>query len=143
VLAALLLAHGRVVSTDRLIDAVWGDDVPGSATASLQAYISNLRKALRAHSGAASSIVRQAPGYYLDASASDVDLIVFTDHCAVAAVAIDAGWRTCVTKIGCGRNRPGPGTVARAGGLAAYTGVDWRRRGVFTCDGSSAYRTFR
>ena len=31
VLAALLLAHGRVVSTDRLIDAVWGDEVPGSA----------------------------------------------------------------------------------------------------------------
>jgi DNA-binding SARP family transcriptional activator len=55
-----------VVSADRLVDAVWGDEVPGSATASLQAYISNLRKALRADAGAASAIVRQAPGYFLD-----------------------------------------------------------------------------
>ena len=46
-LAVLLLARGGVVSVDRLIDAVWGDDVPGSATASLQAYVSNLRRALR------------------------------------------------------------------------------------------------
>ena len=61
VLAALLLARGAVVSVDRLIDAVWGDEVPASATASLQAYISNLRKALRATEGAATPIVRQAP----------------------------------------------------------------------------------
>jgi DNA-binding SARP family transcriptional activator len=47
VLAVLLLARGRVVSVDRLTDAVWGDDAPGSATASLQAYVSNLRRALR------------------------------------------------------------------------------------------------
>lgn len=92
VLAALLLAHGRVVSTDRLIDAVWGDEVPGSATASLQAYISNLRKALRLDTGAASPIVRQAPGYFLAASTADaVDLIAFTDHCGAARTAIAAG----------------------------------------------------
>ncbi|CAN5570960.1 BTAD domain-containing putative transcriptional regulator [soil metagenome] len=98
VLAALLLAHGRVVSTDRLIDAVWGDEVPGSATASLQAYISNLRKALRADTGAASPIVRQAPGYYLDVAAADVDLIAFTDHCAAARAAIAAGhWRDALS----------------------------------------------
>lgn len=51
VLAALLLAQGRVVSVDRLVYAVWGDEVPASATASLQAYISNLRRALRGGSG--------------------------------------------------------------------------------------------
>ncbi len=95
VLAALLLAQGRVVSTDRLIDAVWGDEVPGSATASLQAYISNLRKALRSDTGAASPIVRQSPGYYLAASTADVvDLIAFTEHCVAARAAITAGgWR--------------------------------------------------
>lgn len=66
VLAMLLLAQGRVVSVDRLIDAVWGDDPPASATASLQAYISNLRRALRDGSDTAqvaSPIVRQPPGY--------------------------------------------------------------------------------
>ncbi|CAN5213608.1 BTAD domain-containing putative transcriptional regulator [soil metagenome] len=95
VLAALLLAQGRVVSTDRLIDSVWGDEVPGSATASLQAYISNLRKALRLDTGAASPIVRQAPGYFLAASTADVvDLIEFTDHCVAARTALAAGgWR--------------------------------------------------
>jgi DNA-binding SARP family transcriptional activator len=46
VLAALLLDAGRTVSTDRLTDAVWGDDLPSRAEASLQAYISNLRKLL-------------------------------------------------------------------------------------------------
>ena len=58
-----------MVSVDRLIDAVWGDDVPGSATAGLQAYVSNLRRALRDGAGSAqmaSPIVRQSPGYYLD-----------------------------------------------------------------------------
>ena len=79
VLAALLLADGGVVSVDRLIDAVWGDDVPGSATASLQAYISNLRKALRREGGVASPIVRQAPGYYLAVpDDGSVDLVEFT-----------------------------------------------------------------
>ena len=76
----LLLAQGRVVSVDRLIDAVWGDDVPGSATASLQAYVSNLRRALRDGTGSAqmaSPIVRQAPGYYLDVAPDDVDYAAF------------------------------------------------------------------
>lgn len=87
VLAALLLARGRVVSVDRLIDAVWGDDVPDSATASLQAYISNLRRALRAASGEsqmASPIVRQPPGYYLEVDPDSVDVTAFAAHCARA-----------------------------------------------------------
>jgi DNA-binding SARP family transcriptional activator len=96
VLAVLLLAQGRVVSVDRLIDAVWGDDVPGSATASLQAYVSNLRRALRggaAPSDVASPIVRQSPGYYLDVAPEDVDVAEFSTRCAQAAAAIDrAQW---------------------------------------------------
>ena len=47
VLALLLLNRGTVVSIDRLSDAIWGEDAPPSATSSLQAYISNLRRALR------------------------------------------------------------------------------------------------
>jgi len=95
VLAALLLARGRVVSVDRLVDAVWGDEVPGSATASLQAYVSNLRRALRGGSGsseagAATPIVRQSPGYYLAVDPHDVDLGVFTSAVARAAAAVEA-----------------------------------------------------
>lgn len=90
VLAALLLAQGRVVSADRLVDAVWGDETPGSASASLQVYISNLRKALRADTGAASPIVRHAPGYYLDVTGAHIDLAEFGAGCAAASAAIEA-----------------------------------------------------
>lgn len=90
-LAVLLLADGGVVSVDRLIDAIWGDDVPASATASLQAYVSNLRKALRADDGAVTSpIVRQPPGYYLDVSAATVDTAMFGTACARATGAVAA-----------------------------------------------------
>jgi DNA-binding SARP family transcriptional activator len=98
VLAVLLLAQGRVVSTDRLIDAVWGDDAPGSATASLQAYISNLRKALRPARGVASPIVRQAPGYFLDAE--HTDLSDFADGVAAARTAVEArDWREALRLV--------------------------------------------
>lgn len=91
VLAALLLARGRVVSVDRLIDAVWGDDVPGSATASLQAYVSNLRRALRDGSEEmASPIVRQSPGYYLGIAPDALDLTVFGAAVGRASTAIEA-----------------------------------------------------
>ncbi|MGW4097418.1 BTAD domain-containing putative transcriptional regulator [Mycobacterium sp. NPDC004974] len=98
VLALLLLAHGRVVSVDRLIDAVWGDDPPASANASLQVYISNLRRALRDGSPVASPIVRQPPGYYLDVPADAVDVTVFTAGCARAAAAAgQASWTEALT----------------------------------------------
>lgn len=100
-LAALLLAQGRVVSVDRLIDAVWGQDVPGSATASLQAYISNLRRALRDgqdSSRLASPIIRQPPGYYLDLASADVDVTVFAAGCARAAAALESSaWQKALT----------------------------------------------
>ena len=45
-LALLLLRGGEVVSTDRLIDALWGEDPPPSALNSVHVYVSHLRKAL-------------------------------------------------------------------------------------------------
>ncbi|MEV0670551.1 BTAD domain-containing putative transcriptional regulator [Mycobacterium sp. NPDC050441] len=89
VLAMLLLAHGRVVSVDRLISGVWGEDPPASATASLQVYISHLRRALRDGAASASPIVRQPPGYYLDVPADSVDIAVFADGCARASSAVE------------------------------------------------------
>jgi hypothetical protein len=46
VLAMLLLDANRAISTDRLVDGLWGDDPPLRAAATLQVYVSNLRKAL-------------------------------------------------------------------------------------------------
>jgi DNA-binding SARP family transcriptional activator/streptogramin lyase len=45
-LALLLLRAGEVVSTDRLIDALWEDRPPASALNSVHVYVSQLRKAL-------------------------------------------------------------------------------------------------
>lgn len=98
VLAVLLLNRGRVVSTDRLIDALWRDDAPASATASIQAYISNLRRALRADSGATSPIVRQPPGYVLDIAPADVDLSVFLEDAEAARAHTELGeWDEALT----------------------------------------------
>lgn len=46
VLAVLLANHGTVVSVDRLIDAVWADDPPPKALASVRSYMANLRRVL-------------------------------------------------------------------------------------------------
>ena len=46
VLAALLIDAGRVVSTDCLVDALWGEHPPKTAATSLQNFVSQLRKVL-------------------------------------------------------------------------------------------------
>lgn len=69
VLAVLAVEAGHVVSIDRIVDLVWGDDAPRDPTTSLQAYVSNLRRVL-----GADAIVTQAPGYRLAVGADAVDL---------------------------------------------------------------------
>ncbi|MGZ4358312.1 MAG: BTAD domain-containing putative transcriptional regulator [Gaiellaceae bacterium] len=69
VLAMLLLEAGRVVSTDRLIDAIWGEEPPASAAASLQNAISQLRKLLGAE-----ILVTRPPGYLLRIEPDQLDL---------------------------------------------------------------------
>jgi YVTN family beta-propeller protein len=45
-LAILLLRRGEVVSSDRVIDQLWGERPPATAAKTLQGYVSHLRKAL-------------------------------------------------------------------------------------------------
>ena len=47
-LATLLLEANRVVSSGRLIEAVWGGDPPETAANALQVHVSKLRKTLAA-----------------------------------------------------------------------------------------------
>ena len=46
VLAMLLAEPNRVVSVDRLVDGLWGDNPPETARHTVQSYVSELRKAL-------------------------------------------------------------------------------------------------
>ncbi|SHN32253.1 BTAD domain-containing putative transcriptional regulator [Cryptosporangium aurantiacum] len=109
VLALLLLDAGRVVSVDRLLDAVWGDDHPPSATASLQAYVSNLRRILRDGDSVTSPIVRRMPGYLLDVRPEQLDLTHFRADADRAQAAVrDGRWADAV--------------VAAEGALARWRG---------------------
>ena len=66
-LAALVVAHGEVVSADRLADIVWDGDPPGSMNA-LQTYMSRLRTVL-----GVDSIQTRPPGYALALPIDAVD----------------------------------------------------------------------
>ncbi len=80
VLAVLLLSPNRVVALDRLIELLWGDEAPARAAGALQAYISNLRRALepeRAARSPARVLVTQPPGYVLRVGPDDVDAARF------------------------------------------------------------------
>ena len=46
VLAVLLLQPGRPVGTDRIVDAVWGDEPPENGANVVQKYVAGLRRAL-------------------------------------------------------------------------------------------------
>jgi predicted ATPase/DNA-binding SARP family transcriptional activator len=73
-LAVLALIPGRVVSSERLIDELWGEDPPARARDSLQTNVSRLRKALTAANGDAERLVGRAGGYVLELGAGARDL---------------------------------------------------------------------
>ncbi|MDH3704429.1 MAG: protein kinase [Acidimicrobiia bacterium] len=73
VLALLIVDIDRVVTTDRLIDGLWGDDPPPTARKAVQVHVSNLRRAL-----GDGFPLRTAPGGYILQSADlDVDAVTF------------------------------------------------------------------
>lgn len=73
-LALLLLSANEVVSSDGLIDALWGEHPPASGRTALQLRVSQLRKAL---GEAGALVVTRAPGYLLHLDAEQVDLARF------------------------------------------------------------------
>jgi len=75
VLAFLLLHANEVVSTDRLIDDLWGDSPPESAANMLQGYVSHLRKTLEPGRGRGEHelLVSRAPGYTLQIRSDQLD----------------------------------------------------------------------
>jgi DNA-binding SARP family transcriptional activator len=71
-LAMLLLHANEVVSTDRLVDALWGASPPLRSGKSIQVYVSRLRKTL-----ADDRLVTRAPGYVLYVDPDELDLARF------------------------------------------------------------------
>ncbi|MDT3443389.1 BTAD domain-containing putative transcriptional regulator [Pseudofrankia sp. BMG5.37] len=80
-LGVLVLDAGRTVPAQRLAELLWGRD-GDRERASLQAYVSHLRRALeppRAVGAGPSVVVRQPPGYRLAADRAQVDVLRFED----------------------------------------------------------------
>jgi DNA-binding SARP family transcriptional activator len=66
VLELLVLNAGRVVPASTLVDALWGEELPGNAANALQGRISRLRKVL-ADAGLPQALVTtRRPGYVAD-----------------------------------------------------------------------------
>jgi DNA-binding SARP family transcriptional activator len=71
-LAILLLHANEVVSSDRLIEALWEEEPPETAQKALQVYVSGLRKALGKE-----RLETKPPGYRLRVQEDELDLARF------------------------------------------------------------------
>jgi len=90
-LALLALSPGRVVSTDRLIEDLWGEDLPANPANALQALVSRLRRAIGAE-----TVVTRAPGYLLDIPGDAVDAVRFRSMLATTGAIADPEERSRV-----------------------------------------------
>ncbi len=92
VLALLALRANQPVSTDELFDGLWRDDPPPTASATLQAYVSNLRRALEPdrRPRAPSSVIRTVgAGYQLAVDPEAIDIVRFDRLVGAAAAEPD------------------------------------------------------
>lgn len=78
VLAVLALHANQVVSSDRLVDQLWGDDPPPSARNLVQKHVSRLRAEL-GFSSDGGSLLTTPSGYVLRAAPGQVDASRFQD----------------------------------------------------------------
>ena len=69
-LAVLALHANQVVSTDRLIDELWGEHPPSTAVHTVQVFVSRLRGAL---GPAGERLLTRPPGYVLELGADELD----------------------------------------------------------------------
>ena len=85
-LAILLVRAGETVSSDRLIDALWGESPPPSAASSLHNLVSAMRQGLDA-----GRVVTDDGGYRLELHEHELDRDEFEQLAAEGAIALAAG----------------------------------------------------
>src|SRR5206468_1526168 len=93
-LTILLLEANRVVSTDRLIELLWGDEAPETVGNTLQVCVSQLRKTLEpghARGTPYQVLVSQEPGYMIRLAPEQLDLRRFEQLREVARSASSGG----------------------------------------------------
>ncbi|HMI99837.1 MAG TPA: BTAD domain-containing putative transcriptional regulator [Gaiellaceae bacterium] len=82
-LALLLLHRNEVVPAERLIDDLWGENAPATASNTLQVYVSQLRKLVE------DGLVREGPGYRLRVEPDQLDAERFERLADEGAAALD------------------------------------------------------
>ena len=120
VVAVLLLARGHQVGTARLLDALWDGAPPPSGAASLQSYVSHLRRALEPDRPARAPsrvLVSRADGYALPRDQVDVDAWRFEELVEEAAGCPGAAERSTLLREAL--------ALWRGPVLPAYAGADW------------------
>jgi YVTN family beta-propeller protein len=85
-LAVLLVHRGEPVSSERLVDALWGERAPASAVKIVQGYVSNLRKVL-----GDGVLVTTGRSYLLHAEPGQTDLGHFEALVAEGRAALQEG----------------------------------------------------
>lgn len=86
-LAMLLMSANHVVTVDKLIDAVWGEQPPSSARGQVQICISALRRLLQG-----AELIETTPtGYVIRLDRSQLDYLVFDDVLAAGRAEVAAG----------------------------------------------------
>ncbi|GAA4520966.1 hypothetical protein GCM10023191_098640 [Actinoallomurus oryzae] len=94
VMALLLLRVGRLVQIGSVIEELWGDDPPRSASTTVQTYVYQLRKTIDREGlapGGQSLLSTQPFGYLLQIEPAQLDVCVFEQHVTEGRRLLDAG----------------------------------------------------
>jgi DNA-binding SARP family transcriptional activator len=95
-LAMLLLDANRVVSASGLIDAMWEDEPPATASRQLHNAVAAIR---RSFGTAKHLVVKEGPGYRLQVDPQDIDAHRFTTIIARASAAAAEGRTTAAMEL--------------------------------------------
>jgi DNA-binding SARP family transcriptional activator/tetratricopeptide (TPR) repeat protein len=92
----LLLNAGRLVTTQQLVDALWGEDPPPRSVGAVRTYVSRLRSVIEPDRPARSPgrvLTSVADGYLLEVPADEVDALRFERAVTAARPGTDEGQR--------------------------------------------------
>ncbi|MGH9252552.1 MAG: AfsR/SARP family transcriptional regulator, partial [Acidimicrobiales bacterium] len=116
-LACLVVHAGQPMSTDRLVEELWGDAGSDGAARTVQTYVSQLRKMLH---GEPASLGTTPGGYMLEVDLGDVDACRFEQEVSAASAQPDAAQRLAMIDEALVLSRGPP--------LGEFAGAGWADR---------------
>ena len=127
VMACLVVHAGQPLSTDRLVEELWGDRASGGAGRTVQTYVSQLRRLLRDEPA---NLTSRPGGYVLEVEAADIDASRFERGVTAAIAEPDAARRLAAIDEAL--------VLWRGPPLAEFVGAGWADRFVHPSDALAA-----